>query len=123
MEALINSASNDINNNKQTIYKMNSLEEIVVVEPVVVKTKKPRVKKPKHVSLPVVEELVPEPEPVSLPPVPEPEPEPVQCEACGEPIVFTDEEMDIYRRVCAFKRKQLRLRKGAVFNPPAPPAV
>lgn len=94
------------------------LEE--VVEPVVaVKAKKARKPKkavepePEHLTLvPVVEE------PVSLPVV-EPEPEPVAvCESCGEeiPPPFTDAEMDVYRRINAYKRKQLRLKKVAFVS-------
>ena len=91
-----------------------SLEETIVAEPVV-KQKKPRVKKPK--AEPVVEELrpepEPEPEPVSLPVAAEPEPEPAVCEACGEELSspFSDAEMDVYRRINAYKRKLLRLKK------------
>ena len=93
---------------------MNSLlEESGVVEPVV-KQKKPRVKKPKaEPAEPEPAVVVPEPEPVSLP-VSEPEPEPVAlavCEACGEPAPFSDAEMDVYRRINAYKRKLLRLKK------------
>jgi hypothetical protein len=90
---------------------MNSLEETVVVEPVV-KQKKHRVKKPK--AEPLVEALKsePEPEPVSLPVAAEPEPVALAvCEACGEPAPFSDAEMDIYRRINAYKRKLLRLKK------------
>ena len=102
---------------------MNSpLEETVAAVVAEVKPKKTR--KPKKVEL-VIEEIKSEPEPVPEPlPEPEPVPEPlppvpeepvVVCESCSEEevIPFTDEEMDIYRRVCAFKRKQLRLRKVA----------
>ena len=92
---------------------MNSLEEVVVVEPVVKqkKTRKPKKTEPaEREPEPVVPE--PEPEPVTLP-VSEPEPEPVAlavCEACGEPP-FSDAEMDVYRRINAYKRKLLRLKK------------
>ena len=94
---------------------MNPLDESVVVVEPVVKQKKSR--KPKKAEPAEREpELVvsePEPEPVSLP-VSEPEPEPVAlavCEACGEPAPFTDAEMDVYRRINAYKRKLLRLKK------------
>ena len=101
---------------------MNPLEESVA-KPVVVKVKKTR--KPKKVtepepllvdervslpvvdvSLPVVEEPVPEPEPVAV------------CESCGEDLApsFTDAEMDIYRRISAYKRKLLRLKKVACVS-------
>ena len=89
---------------------MNPLEETVVVEPVV-KQKKTRKSKKAE---PVVEEIKPEPEPISLPVVEEPTPEPealAVCEACGEPAPFTDAEMDVYRRINAYKRKLLRLKK------------
>ncbi len=84
-----------------------------VVKPVV-KQKKPRVKKSK--AEPVVEELKSEPEPelVSLPVVePEPEPEPALavCLDCGELAPFTDAEMNIYKKINAYKRKLLRLKK------------
>lgn len=91
-----------------------SLEETVVVEPVVKQKKSRKPKKaepepePEHVA------AAPEPEPVSLPVVAEPEPELVAlavCEACGEPAPFTDAEMDVYRRINAYKRKLLRLKK------------
>lgn len=81
------------------------------LEPVVEeKIKAKRQRKPKTVK-PVEPEPVQEPEPE---PLPEPEPEPVfvPCEGCGEPIVFTDAEMDIYRKINAHKRKLLRLKKS-----------
>lgn len=93
---------------------MNPLDETVVAEPVV-KAKKTR--KPKKVEPePEPAVVVPEPEPVSLPVVPEPEPEPVSlavCPDCGEPTSspFSDAEMDVYRRINAYKRKLLRLKK------------
>ena len=93
----------------------SSLEE---VKPVIVEKPK-RQRKPKAVKTlePVVEPVVePEPSPEPLP-EPEPEHEPVfACDLCGEPVVFTDEEMDIYRRINAHKRKQLRLKKSAVVS-------
>jgi hypothetical protein len=93
---------------------MNSLEEIVVTEPVI---KQKKARKSKKVAEPVVVESISEPEylpPLAEEPVLE-EPEPiVVCDSCGEVVApFSDEEMDCYRRVCAFKRKQLRLRKTA----------
>ena len=90
------------------------------MEPVVeLKEKKPRQRKPKAVKpLEPVVESVPEPEPSPEPlPEPEPEHEPVlACDLCGEPVVFTEEEMDIYRRINAHKRKLLRLKKSAVVS-------
>ena len=90
---------------------MNSLEEVVVAEPVVTvkKTRKPKKANPA--------EREPELVVPALPVAPEPvfaEPEPVAlavCEACGEPAPFSDAEMDIYRRINAYKRKLLRLKK------------
>jgi hypothetical protein len=94
---------------------MNSLEE-VVVNPVV---KQKKTRKPKKAE-PVVEEIKPEPEPkpVSLPVVAEPEPEPAVCEVCGDelPPPFSDAEMDVYRRINAYKRKLLRLKKVACLT-------
>ena len=79
------------------------------LEPVVEeKIKVKRQRKPKTVK-PVEPEPVQEPEPE---PLPEPEPVFVPCEGCGEPIVFTDAEMDIYRKINAHKRKLLRLKKS-----------
>lgn len=101
---------------------MNSLEESVA-EPVVVKVKKTR--KPKKVAEPeplLVDERVSLPVvAVSLPVVPEPvpEPEPVAvCESCGEELTppFSEGEMDIYRRISAYKRKLLRLKKVACVS-------
>ena len=61
-------------------------------------------------------EPVPEPEPSPEPqPEPQSEPEPVvPCEVCGQPAAFSEEELEIYRRINAHKRKQLRLKKAAV---------
>ena len=89
---------------------MNSLEE---VKPVVEKPK--RVRKPK--AQPVLEPVVaplpePEPEPVQEL-VQEPEPSP-KSEPEAEAAPFTEAEMEIYRRINAHKRKQLRLKKTAV---------
>ena len=79
------------------------------------KLKAKRQRKPKAVKqLEPVLEPVPEPEP-SPEPQPEPEPEPVvPCEVCGQPAAFSEEELEIYRRINAHKRKQLRLKKAAV---------
>ena len=85
------------------------------LEPVVEeKVKAKRQRKPKAVKL-VEPEPVQEPE---LEPLPEPEPLPelepvfIPCEGCGEPIVFTDAEMNIYRKINAHKRKLMRLKKS-----------
>ena len=85
---------------------MESLEPVVEK---LLKEKKPRQRKPKAQPL-----LEPIPEPVPEP-VPEPEPE-VVCEDCGEPIAFSEAEMDIYRKVNAHKRKLLRLKKALAVN-------
>ena len=81
------------------------------------KLKAKRQRKPKTVKqLEPVLEPVPEPEP-SPEPQPEPESEPehvVPCEVCGQPAAFSEEELEIYRRINAHKRKQLRLKKAAV---------
>ena len=91
---------------------MESLEPVVEK---LLKEKKPRQRKPK--AQPVLEP-VPEPKPV-----PEPEPSPksepevaIVCEDCGEAIVFSEEEMDIYRKINAHKRKLLRLKKALAVN-------
>lgn len=95
---------------------MNPLEEVVVVEPVIKQKKTRKSKKAEP------EPVVPEPAaPAVLEPVSEPEPEPVAlavCEACGEELVspFTDAEMDVYRRINAYKRKLLRLKKVACLS-------
>jgi len=95
---------------------MNSLEETVVIEPVVKQKKTRKTKKAE----PVVVVVVEEPEPVSLPIVEEPtsEPEPAVCEVCGDelPPPFSDAEMDVYRRINAYKRKLLRLKKVACLT-------
>jgi hypothetical protein len=46
------------------------------------------------------------------------EEEHTQCAVCGEDLVspFTDAEMDIYRRINAYKRKLLRLKKVACVS-------
>ena len=81
------------------------------------KLKAKRQRKPKTVKqLEPVLEPVPEPEP-SPEPQPEPESEPVvPCEVCGQPAAFSEEELKIYRRINAHKRKQLRLKKAAVIT-------
>ena len=91
---------------------MESLEPVVEK---LLKEKPKRQRKPKAVKqLEPVPESVPEPEPV---PVQEPEPEvAVVCEDCGEPIAFSEEEMDIYRKINAHKRKLLRLKKALAVN-------
>lgn len=91
---------------------MNPLEEVVVAEPVV-KVKKTRKPKKAEPVAPVPAE--PEP-PLHVVPEPEPEPEPISlavCPDCGEPTSspFSDAEMDVYRRINAYKRKLLRLKK------------
>ena len=79
------------------------------------KLKAKRQRKPK-----TVKQLEPVLEPVSeQEPSPEPQPEPqsepvVPCEVCGQPAAFSEEELEIYRRINAHKRKQLRLKKAAV---------
>lgn len=92
---------------------MNSLEDVVVVEPVV-KQKKTRKPKKAEPAEPEPEPAVvpePEPEPVCLPVAAEPEPVSLAvCPDCGEPA-FSDAEMDVYRRINAYKRKLLRLKK------------
>jgi hypothetical protein len=102
---------------------MNSLEEVVVP---VAEVKVKKVRKSKKVAepvfLPVLEELVAEPvveEPVVQEPLsPVQEEEHTQCAVCGEDLVspFTDAEMDIYRRINAYKRKLLRLKKVACVS-------
>ena len=89
---------------------MNSLEE---VKPLVEKPKRQR--KPKAVKQ---LESMPEPEPVPEPePLPKSEPEvAIVCEDCGEPIAFSEEELDIYRKINAHKRKLLRLKKALAVN-------
>ena len=89
-----------------------SLEE--TIEPVVAvkakKTRKPKKAEPAERE-PEPEPVVPEPAaPVVEEPV-APEPALAVCEACGEPAPFSDAEMDIYRRINAYKRKLLRLKK------------
>ena len=93
---------------------MESLEPVVEK---LLKEKKPRQRKPK--AQPVLEPI---PEPV-VEPVQEPEPSPksepevaIVCEDCGEPIAFSEEEMDIYRKINAHKRKLLRLKKALAVN-------
>ena len=87
---------------------MESLEPVVEK---LLKEKKPRQRKPK--AQPVLEPI---PEPVPEPePSPKSEPE-VVCEDCGEPIAFSEEEMDIYRKINAHKRKLLRLKKALAVN-------
>ena len=86
----------------------SSLDESVAAIVAEVKPKKTR--KPKKTEPAVV----PEPEQVSLPVVAEPKPEPQPvCEVCGESTSssFSDAEMDVYRRINAYKRKLLRLKK------------
>lgn len=99
---------------------MNPLAESVA-EPVVVKVKKTR--KPKKVTEPeplLVDEKVSLPVvDVSLPVVEESVPEPVAvCESCGEELTppFSEGEMDIFRRISAYKRKLLRLKKVACVS-------
>ena len=92
---------------------MESLEPVVEK---LLKEKKPRQRKPKAVKqLEPVPESVPEPEPVPVQEEPEPEVA-IVCEDCGEAIVFSEEEMDIYRKINAHKRKLLRLKKSLAVN-------
>ena len=89
---------------------MNSLEE---VKPLVEKPKRQRKPKAQPVLEPIPEPVV---EPVQEPePLPKSEPE-VVCEDCGEPIAFSEAEMDIYRKINAHKRKLLRLKKALAVN-------
>ena len=92
---------------------MESLEPVVEK---LLKEKPKRQRKPKAVKqLEPVPESVPEPEPVPVQEEPEPEVA-IVCEDCGEAIVFSEEEMDIYRKINAHKRKLLRLKKALAVN-------
>ena len=93
---------------------MESLEPVVEK---LLKEKKPRQRKPK--AQPVLEPI---PEPI-VEPVQEPEPSPksepeisIVCEDCGEPIAFSEAELDIYRKINAHKCKLLRLKKALAVN-------
>ena len=95
---------------------MESLEPVVEK---LLKEKKPRQRKPKAVKqLEPVPESMPEPEPVPEPePLPKSEPEvAIVCEDCGEAIVFSEAELDIYRKINAHKRKLLRLKKDLAVS-------
>lgn len=95
---------------------MESLEPVVEK---LLKEKPKRQRKPKAVKqLEPVPESMPEPEPVPEPePLPKSEPEvAIVCEDCGEPIAFSEEELDIYRKINAHKRKLLRLKKALAVN-------